>query len=127
MERVISMKNILIVEDQVEALKLLGLVLRAEDRKIFLTESGEEALEVARENVPDLVLLDIMLPGGIDGYEVARSLKSDPMTARSAIVVMTAKVQEQDKKDAFDAGADDFIRKPYKLVDLKNKVAKFLQ
>jgi CheY-like chemotaxis protein len=127
MERVISMKNILIVEDQVEALKLLGLVLRAEDRKIFLTESGEEALEVARENVPDLVLLDIMLPGGIDGYEVARSLKSDPMTARSAIVVMTAKVQEQDKKDAFDAGADDFIRKPYKLVDLKNKVARFLQ
>jgi DNA-binding response OmpR family regulator len=121
------MKNILIVEDQVETLKLLGIVLRAEDRKVFLTESGEEALEVARGTVPDLVLLDIMLPGGIDGYEVARSLKSDPMTARSAIIVMTAKVQEQDKIDAFDAGADDFIRKPYNLVDLKNKVARFLQ
>ena len=120
------MKNILIVEDQVEALKLLGLVLRAEDRKVFLTESGEEALEVARETVPDLVLLDIMLPGGMDGYEVARSLKRDPMTANSAIVVMTAKAQEQDKIDAFEAGADDFIRKPYNLVDLKGKVARFL-
>jgi len=120
------MKNILIVEDQVEALKLLGLVLRAEDRKVFLTESGEEALEVAHETVPDLVLLDIMLPGGMDGYEVARSLKRDPMTANGAIVVMTAKVQEQDKIDAFEAGADDFIRKPYNLEDLKSKVARFL-
>ena len=120
------MKNLLIVEDQVEALKLLGLVLRAEDRKVFLTESGEEALDVARETVPDLVLLDIMLPGGMDGYEVARSLKRDPMTANSAIVVMTAKAQEQDKIDAFEAGADDFIRKPYNLEDLKSKVARFL-
>ncbi len=121
------MKNILIVEDQVEALKLLGMVLRADDRKVFLTKSGEEALEVARETVPDLVLLDIMLPGGIDGYEVARALKRDPATASSAIVVMTAKVQEQDKIEAFKAGADDFIRKPYKLEELKSKVARFLQ
>lgn len=121
------MKNILIVEDQVEALKLLGMVLKADDRKVFLTESGEEALEVARETVPDLVLLDIMLPGGIDGYEVARALKRDPATASSAIVVMTAKAQEQDKVEAFKAGADDFILKPYKLEELKSKVARFLQ
>ena len=120
------MKNILIVEDQVEALKLLGIVLKAEDRKLFLTESGEDALEIARESIPDLVLLDIMLPGGIDGYEVARALKSDPKTAKSAIVVMTAKVQEQDKIDAFNAGADDFIGKPYSLEDLKGKVARLL-
>ena len=121
------MKNILIVEDQVEALKLLGMVLRAEDRKIFLSESGEEALEIAHKTIPDLVLLDIMLPGGIDGYEVARSLKNDPTTAMCSIVVMTAKVQEQDRIEAFKAGADDFISKPYNLVDLKNKIARLLQ
>ena len=121
------MKNILIVEDQVEALKLLSIVLKAEDRILFLTESGEEALEIAQESIPDLVLLDIMLPGGIDGYEVARTLKKDPLTTLCSIVVMTAKAQEQDKIDAFDAGADDFIRKPYGLADLKEKVARFLQ
>lgn len=121
------MKNILIVEDQVDALKLLGIVLGGDDRKIFLTESGEEALAIARETTPDLVLLDIMLPGGIDGYEVARSLRKDPMTASSAIVVMTAKVEEKDKIEAFNAGADDFIRKPYNLEDLKCKVARFLR
>jgi DNA-binding response OmpR family regulator len=121
------MKNILIVEDQVEALKLLEMVLQAEDRKIFLSESGEEALEIAHKTIPDLVLLDIMLPGGIDGIEVARSLKSDPTTAMCSIVIMTAKVQEQDRIEAFKAGADDFISKPYNLVDLKNKVARFLQ
>jgi len=121
------MKKILVVEDQVEALQLLGIVLRADGRKVFLTETGEEALEIARERIPDLILLDIMLPGGIDGYEVARCLKKDPLTALCSIVVMTAKVQEQDKIEAFNAGADDFICKPYNLEDLKSKVASFLQ
>jgi len=120
-------KKILIVEDQADVLKLLEMILKAEDRKIWLTESGEEALEVARETIPDVVILDIMLPGGIDGYEVARTLKKDPMTANCSIIVMTAKVQEQDKIDAWEAGADDFIGKPYKLDDLKNKVARFLE
>jgi len=124
---VLSVKKILIVEDQADVLKLLEMILKAEDRKIWLTESGEEALEVARETIPDVVILDIMLPGGIDGYEVARTLKKDPMTANCSIIVMTAKVQEQDKIDAWEAGADDFIGKPYKLDDLKNKVARFLE
>lgn len=121
------MKKILIVEDQVDVLKLLKMVLGAEGHKLFLAESGEEALEVARETIPDVVLLDIMLPGGIDGFAVARSLKADPKTASCAIIVMTARVQEQDKIEAMAAGADDFIGKPYNLEDLKNKVARFLE
>lgn len=122
-----SVKKILVVEDQVDVLKLLEIVLRAEGRKIFLTENGEAALEIARETIPDVVLLDIMLPGGIDGYEVARSLKNDPITAKCFIIVMTAKIDEQDKIEAFDAGADDFIGKPFNLDNLKNKVVKFLE
>jgi len=121
------MKNILIVEDQVDVLKLLEMVLSAEGRKIFLSESGEEALELARKTIPDLVLLDIMLPGGIDGYEVARSLKNDPTTANCSIIAMTAKVQEQDRIEASEAGADDFIGKPFNLEDLKTKVARLLE
>ncbi len=120
------MKKVLIVEDQVDVLKLLEMVLRAEDRTFFLTESGEEALEIAREVIPDVILLDIMLPGGMNGYEVARTLKNDPATANCSIIVMTARVQEQDKAEAFDAGADDFIGKPYNLEDLRNMVARFL-
>jgi DNA-binding response OmpR family regulator len=123
----VLMKKILIVEDQVDVLNLLEIVLRAEDRKVFLTECGKQALEVARDTIPDVVLLDIMLPGGINGYEVARSLKKDPTTANCSIIVMTAKVQEQDKIEAWEAGADDFIGKPFNIVDLKNKVARFLE
>lgn len=120
------MYKILIVEDQADVLKLLGMVLRAENRQMFLAKSGEEALEIAQSVIPDVILLDIMLPGGIDGYSVARILKNNPTTAVCAIIVMTAKVQEQDKTEALEAGADDFIGKPYNLEDLKNKVARFL-
>ena len=121
------MKKILIVEDQVDVLKLLEFVFKAENRKVFLAECGEEALEIARDTIPDVILLDIMLPGGIDGYEVARVLKNDPTTTNCAIIVMTAKVQEQDKIAALEAGADDFIGKPFDLEDLKTKVARFLE
>ena len=72
---------------------------------------------------------DLPNPLGRIGTSIigARSLKNDPTTAMCSIVVMTSKVQEQDRMGAFKAGADDFIRKPYNLVDLKNKVARFLQ
>ncbi|APG27587.1 hypothetical protein A7E78_06905 [Syntrophotalea acetylenivorans] len=121
------MKQILIVEDQVDILNLLEMILRAEDREILMAESGEKALEFAQETRPEVVLLDIMLPGEINGYEVARSLKNDPRTANCSIIVMTAKVQEQDKLEALKAGADEFIGKPFNIEDLKNKVMKFLE
>jgi len=120
------MKKILIVEDQFDVLTLLGMVLRAEDREILLAENGEQALSIALDAVPDVILLDVMLPGGIGGYEVARTVKHDPRTAGCAIIIMTAKVQDEDKQDALSAGADDFIGKPYNLEELKSKVAQFL-
>ncbi len=119
-------KKILIVEDQLDIQKLLEKVLRAEDRQLLLTERGEEAVEMARQFIPDVILLDVMLPGGMNGYEVARTLKKDPVTVGCAIIIMTAKVQEEDKVEAFDAGANDFIGKPFNMLDLKNKVEKFL-
>lgn len=121
------MKKILIVEDQLDVLELLGKVLQAADREILLAENGEKALEIAQRTNPDVILLDVMLPGGIDGYCVTRKLKSHPSTANSIIIIMTAKAQDQDKIEAFEAGADDFIGKPYSLQDLKSKVARSLE
>lgn len=123
----VLMKKILIVEDQGEVLKLLEIVLRAEDRKIWLTESGEEALEIAQKVFPDVILLDIMLPGRIDGHGVAEAIKKDPKTADCSIIVMTAMTQKQDIQKALEAGADDFIAKPFNLENIKSKIAKCLE
>ena len=120
------MKKILIVEDQFDIQRLLKIVLSSEDRQLLFTGDGTEALNVAKETIPDLILLDIMLRGGIDGYEVAKTLKSDPTTATCTIIIMSAKGQKQNRVNALDAGADDYIGKPFDLVDLKSKVETFL-
>jgi CheY-like chemotaxis protein len=120
------LKKILIVDDQPEVARLLEIVLRREGRQLLCAASGEEGLEVARHFTPDLVLLDIMMPGAVDGYEVARRLKKDPATAGAHILVLTAKVREQDRLEAFAAGADDFITKPFDVFDLKTRVDRVL-
>ena len=120
------MEKILIVDDQPEISRLLEIVLRAEDRRILQADNGKEGVAVARKNRPDLILLDIMMPGGMDGYEVARILKTDPETAGSIIVAMTAKVREQDRIDALEAGADDYIRKPFDVLDVRRRVEELL-
>jgi CheY-like chemotaxis protein len=120
------LKKILIVDDQPEVARLLEIVLRREDRLLLFAANGEEGLAAARDSRPDLVLLDIMMPGELDGYEVARRLKKDPATARAHILVMTAKVREQDRREALAAGADDYISKPFDIIDLKTRVERIL-
>lgn len=116
------MKKILIVDDQPEISRLLEIVLRGEGRQLLYAASGAEGVTVARENRPDLVLLDIMMPGGMDGYEVTRVLKEDPATAGCIIVAMTAKVRESDRAAALEAGADDYVSKPFDVMDVKRRV-----
>jgi CheY-like chemotaxis protein len=120
------LKKILIVDDQSEVARLLEIVLRQEGRQLHFAANGEEGLEVARHVSPDLVLLDIMMPGAVDGYEVARRLKKDPATAGAHILVLTAKVREQDRLEAIAAGADDYISKPFDVFDLKTRVDNLL-
>jgi CheY-like chemotaxis protein len=120
------LKKILIVDDQSEVARLLEIVLRQEGRQLHFAANGEEGLEVARHVSPDLVLLDIMMPGAVDGYEVARRLKKDPATAGAHILVLTAKVREQDRLEAIAAGADDYISKPFDVFDLKTRVDRIL-
>ncbi len=119
-------KKILIVDDQPEVSRLLEVILRGEGRQLLIAKNGEEGCAMARSVFPDLILLDLMLPGSIDGYEVARRLKMDPATAGAHILVMTAKVHEQNRREAFAAGADDYITKPFDVFDLQARVSRLL-
>ncbi len=120
------MKTILIVDDQPAVARLLEIVLRREGCRLHFAASGEGCLQAARRLSPDLILLDIMLPGEMNGIEAARRLKSDPATASAPILVMTAAVRRQDVQDALAAGANGFIAKPFNLVDLKSRIVTLL-
>ena len=105
-------ESILVVDDEREILELVQYNLAKEGYKVVCVESGEDALEAARLKLPDLVLLDLMLPG-VDGLEVCRKLKSDPKTAQIPIVMVTAKGGEADIVAGLELGADDYVTKPF--------------
>lgn len=119
------MKRILVVDDQDAVRQLLGLVLKASGRELQFAASGEQALQIVRQQRPDLILLDVMMPGGMDGYAVTEQLKADPELS-CPVLIMTAKVQEQDRIDAESAGADDYIGKPFDMRLLNQKVTTLL-
>ena len=120
------MKKILLVDDQEDVQRLLSLVLEGEDRLLLHAFNGEQALQVAERERPDLVLLDVMMPGSLDGFEVARRIRKTPEISNCPIVFITAKVQEQDRKMAFDSGGDAFIAKPFSLEMLRETVQEYL-
>ena len=126
MKGFVKVKKILVVDDQPMLREFIEVVIRDDGRKVLQAESGERALEIARSEKPDLILMDIMMPGGMDGLEVTRILKSDPLTRSCAIVAVTAKVQRTDRLDALAAGVDGYLAKPFTLAELRKKVGKFL-
>jgi len=103
------------------------VTLRIEDYQIFQAKSGEEAIEIAKAEKPKLIIMDIMMPGGMDGLEATRILKNDPETKDCTIVMLSAKGQEADKKAGLEAGANDYFTKPFSPMDLINKVEKVLE
>ncbi|MBW2118011.1 MAG: response regulator [Deltaproteobacteria bacterium] len=120
------MKNILIVDDQAEVRELVEVTLRVEDYRILQAKSGEEAVEIARAEKPDLIIMDIMMPGSVDGLEATRILKNDPETKDCKIIMLTAKGQETDRKAGFEAGANDYFIKPFSPLELIKKVEEAL-
>jgi len=116
------MKKILIVDDQVEVRELVEVTLRVEDYQIFQAKSGEEAIEIAKAEKPELIIMDIMMPGGMDGLEATRILKNDPETKGCTIVMLSAKGQDEDRKKGFEAGADDYFSKPFSPMALIDKI-----
>ena len=105
-------EKILVVDDEEDILELLRFNLSREGCQVFCASSGEEALRLVRSEIPDLMVLDLMLPG-IDGLEVARRLKSDPNTKNLPIVMLTAKGEEADIVTGLELGADDYVPKPF--------------
>jgi len=107
-------ESILVVEDEDDIRELLRYNLAKEGYRVVWAASGEEALKAVRVSLPDLVLLDLMLPG-LDGLEVCRSLKQDPHTRNLPIVMLTAKGEEADIVAGLELGADDYVTKPFSL------------
>lgn len=105
-------EKILVVDDEEDILELLKFKLSQEGYRISCAASGEEALSRVRLEPPDLIVLDLMLPG-IDGIEVTRELKNDPDTKDIPIVMLTAKGEEADIVTGLELGADDYITKPF--------------
>lgn len=120
------MKKILIVDDQPEVRELVRVTLEIGPYQIFLASNGTEALQLARTEKPNLLLLDIMMPDGPDGLEVCRILKDDPATADINIVMLTSKGQDWDLESGYEAGADDYFVKPFSPLELIQKVEQVL-
>ena len=103
--------KLLIVDDDMDTLRLVGLMLERQGYDVLAASSGDQALSLAKSASPDLILLDVMMPD-IDGYEVTRRLRVDANTADIPVIMFTAKTQLDDKLTGFDVGADDYLTKP---------------
>src|SRR4030065_542814 len=103
--------KILIIDDDIDTLKLVGLMLERQGYEITVASNGAVGLSKAAAERPQLILLDVMMPD-LDGYEVTRRLRSDPTMAQIPIIMFTAKTMVDDKVAGFEAGVDDYLTKP---------------
>ncbi|HEY6005136.1 MAG TPA: response regulator [Anaeromyxobacter sp.] len=111
------MSSVLVIDDERDLLSLLDFNLRAAGFETLLAATGDEALSLLRRRVPDIVVLDLMLPD-IPGTEVCRQLKADPRTRPVPVVMLTAKGDEVDRIVGFELGADDYVTKPFSVREL---------
>lgn len=113
--------NILIVEDDHQTVKLIKFILEKDDYSTISAKDGEEGLQMARERKPDLIVLDLMLPG-MDGYRVCEILKANPNTKEIPIIVLTALDTGPDFEKALEKKADWYITKPFEPQHLLKRV-----
>ena len=121
-----SKKEILIIEDEPDIQELLSFNLDNNGYKVYTASNGEKGLEVARKEHPDLILLDLMLPG-IHGLDVCRIIKSDQETSGISIIMLTALGQEEDIIKGLETGADDYVTKPFSLQVLEARIKSVLR
>ncbi len=110
--RVMSRERILVVDDEEDLLELVDYNLSREGYRVDTVATGEAALAAARRHLPDLIVLDLLLPN-VDGLEVCRLLKSDPQTKGIPVIMLTAKSEESDMVTGLELGADDYMTKPF--------------
>ncbi len=126
MEKKRTGKKILVVDDREESRNLVRKVLTFYGYEVIGAGSGEDGINRAQTEFPDLILMDIRLPGKIDGLEATRRIKAIPELTHLPIVAMSASVWPGDKQRALDAGCVDFIRKPIDINELPGKVANYI-
>ena len=115
------MSRILIIEDNDKNLKLVRDVLQVKGHATLEATTGEDGVRIAREELPDLVLMDIQLPG-MNGIDALRVLRADPQTAAIPVIAVTASVMQQDRKLITDAGFDAYVGKPINLKEFLEAV-----
>ena len=113
--------KILIVDDEPNALRLLRNLLTPDGYKLLFADSGAEALRVAQSEIPDVVLLDVMMPE-MDGYQVCTHLRADPALANIPILMLTALDDRESMLRGLEAGADDFLAKPFDSIELRARI-----
>jgi CheY-like chemotaxis protein len=120
------MKKILIVDDRSEIRELVEVTLNIGDYTIFQADNGEKAIEIAKQEKPDLIIMDVMMPGKFDGVEATRIIKSDPELKKGKLIMLTSMGKNDDLDRGFGAGADDYFIKPFSPLDLIKKVEEVL-
>jgi len=110
-------KKILIMEDEPDALMMLSMALKSAGYIVFGAPDGEEGLKIFREEKPDMVILDIVMPG-LDGWEVLKRIKAGLKSKRVPVIMLTGKTEDADKVKGYDYGADFYVTKPYNIQKL---------
>ena len=120
------MKRILIVEDQADIRKLIRMTLEFEEYEIHEASDGEFGLAMSRAVAPDLVLLDVMMPGAMDGLQVCKAIKATPGLAAVKVVLLTARGQARDREAGQLAGADEYLIKPFSPLQLIDTIERLM-
>jgi DNA-binding response OmpR family regulator len=118
-------KKILVIEDDPATSRLVDYSLRHEGYQVITCSNGLEGIRKVHSESPDLVILDVMLPG-MDGFEICHRLRSEPATAGLPILMLSAKAQEIDKDTGIKVGADDYLTKPSAPAEIISRVEKLL-
>lgn len=114
----LAMKKILIVEDHADIRKLLKMTLEFDDFEIHEASNGDNGFALAQKLCPDIVLLDIMMPGVLNGLDVCRSIKACHELRHTKVILLTARVQAGDREAGMAAGADDYLMKPFSTLQV---------
>ncbi len=118
-------KKVLVIEDDPSALRFIEYTLGQEGYQVLTATDGTKGIRKAQSEEPDLIILDVMLPG-LDGFEICCRLRKDPKTARLPILMLSAKAQEIDKITGLKVGADDYLAKPADPSEVVNRIKKLL-
>ena len=120
------MSLILVIDDDDLVSRTLQRALKMYDYQVMTANSGIEGLQLARRHRPDLFILDIMMPG-VDGYQVCRQIRGDPLLQDAPVLFLTAKAKDEDKIEGFRAGGDDYLIKPFNMQELELRVKAILR